>query len=126
MTIIEWMAAIIAIIVLIKILVILISPKSWMSVVKFFYGNSMMTMIVSAILAIGSFWYLMKELTIIQIFAVLFLMSMLMLVSLSVYSKDMIPLARKILQNRKFLNRGWLAIIIWLVLTLWALKELFM
>lgn len=125
MSIIEYMAAIIAIIILIKILVILISPKSWMAVVKFFYGNPMITMVLSAILAIGSFWYLMQELTIVQIFAVLFLMSMLMFVSLSVYSKDMIPIARKLLQNRKFMARAWLSIIIWLVLTIWVLKELF-
>jgi len=122
---IEWMAAIIALIALIKIVILLISPKGWIPVVKFFYGKPIATMIIAAILAIGGLWYLLQELTIVQIFAVLFFMSALMLVSAPIYSKDMISLAKKVLRDRKFIAKTWLPLIIWLVLVIWALKELF-
>ena len=127
MTIIEWMAAIIAVIAIIKMLVILVSPKSWKGVINFVYGNTVVIMIVSFILAAGSLWYLLDSgMTIVQIFAVLFFGSFLAMMTVSVYSKEMIAMAKKLLSNKKFLRRAWLSIVIWLALSIWVIVELFM
>lgn len=126
MTIIEWMAAIIAIVAVIKILVILIKPKAWMSVVKPIYANSVVLMIVGIILAGGSLYYLLDSgITIVQIFAVMFLLMALMLLSVAAYNKELVGMANKMLKNRGVLRKGWLAMIVWLVLSVWAIKELF-
>ena len=126
MTIVEWMAAITAIAVVIKILVILVKPKAWMGVVKPIYANSVVLMIVGLILAGGSLYYLTQAgMSIVDMFAVLFFLSMLMMVSVAAYNKELMALGQKMLKNRSVLRKGWLSLIIWLVLAIWALKELF-
>ncbi|MDO8623339.1 MAG: hypothetical protein Q7R52_03760 [archaeon] len=122
---IEWMAAIIAIIALIKIFVILIKPKAWLPVIEFFYSKPNITMIVSAILAAITFRYLFMELTMVQIFATILFTSLLAMVTISVYSKEVISIAKKMLKDRKFLSRAWLSIIIWVILAILVLKEIF-
>jgi hypothetical protein len=127
MTIVEWMAAITAIAVVIKILVILVKPKAWMGVVKPIYANSVVLMIVGLILAGGSLYYLTQAgMSIVDMFAVLFFLSMLMMVSVAAYNKELMALGQKMLKNRSVLRKGWLSLIIWLFLAIWALKELFM
>jgi len=126
MTIIEWMAAIIAIVAVIKILIILVKPKAWMRVVKPIYANSVVLMIVGIILVGGSLYYLLDSgITIVQIFAVIFFVMALMLLSVAAYNKELVALANKVLKNRGVLRKGWLALIVWLALSVWAIKELF-
>jgi len=126
MTPIEWMAAIIAVIAVVKILVLLIKPRAWMNgVVKPVYSNPIVLMIVGLALAAGSLWYLLEEITIIQIFAVMFFLSTLALITAAVYANEIIAVANKMLKNKKFLGKAWLSIIAWLALAIWALKELF-
>jgi hypothetical protein len=123
---IQWMAFIFAAIALIKILVVLIKPKAWMPVVEFFYSKPVVTMIVSLVLAGFTFWYILKELTIVQIFATMVFTALLAMVTVSIYSKEVISVARKMLKDRNFLYRAWVPIVIWVILIVWVLKELFM
>lgn len=128
MTPIEWMAAIVAIVVVIKLLVVLIKPSAWMNmVVKPIYSNNIFLMLVGLVLAGGSLWYLIDGgITIVQIFAVLFFLSMTAMITAATYSKDILAVAKKMLKDKKFLKMAWLSIIIWFALAIWVLKELFM
>jgi hypothetical protein len=126
MTPIEWMAIVLAVIVIVKMLVIVVKPKAWMGVINFFYGNPIVLMVVSLVLAAGSLWYLIGSgITIVQIFAVFFFLAFISMVSVSVYSREMIALAKKILKDRKFMSRAWVSIHVWRALSIWVLKELF-
>jgi hypothetical protein len=126
MTPIEYMAAIVAIAVIVKLLVILIKPTTWMNlVVKPVYSSPIVLMIVGLVLAAGSLWYLLEELTIIQIFAVMFFLSMVAMITSAVYSSEILAVVKKILRDKKFLKLAWLSIIIWFALAIWVLKELF-
>ena len=69
MEIITVFALIIALLALVKILVILVKPKVWLNLVKSIWSVPMLTMIVCLILAAIVFYYLIQELTIIQIMA---------------------------------------------------------
>jgi hypothetical protein len=128
MTPIEWMAAIVAIVVVIKLLVVLIKPSAWMNmVVKPIYSNNIFLMLVGLVLAGGSLWYLINSgITIVQIFAVFFFLSMTAMITAATYSSDIVAVAKKMLKNKAFLKKAWLSIIIWFALAIWALKELFM
>jgi hypothetical protein len=119
------MAIILAVLALIKLFVILIKPRAWLPVVEFFYNKPNITMIVSAILAAVTFCYLIKELTLVQIFATMLFTSLLAMVTVSVYSKEIISVAKKMLKDRKLLSKAWLSIIIWIILSILVLKELF-
>lgn len=123
---IEIIALIAIILAAIKILVLLVNPKTWMSVVKFVYGNPSVTMVVSLILSVLVLWYLLGAgITIIEIFAVMTLIACLGAMGVAAYSKDIVALAGKMLKDKNVVKKAWLAIIVWIALILWALKILF-
>ena len=62
--------------------------------------------------------------TIIEIFAVMLFFVLLMALSVSVYSKEMMQLGQKMLKDKKMIKKSWLAILVWIILILWAVKEL--
>ena len=128
MTIVEWMAVIVAIAVVIKLLVLLVKPSAWMKIaIKPVYSlHPVLLMIVGLVLAGGSLYYLLDSgITIVQIFAVMFFIAMAAMMGIAVYAKEIFSLANKMLKTKQFLRKAWLAIIVWLVLAIWALKELF-
>src|SRR3989338_4532993 len=82
------MALFIALFALIKIIVLLINPKHWMKVVRFIYGNPKTTSVISLILAAITLYYLLQQLTIVHIFAVILFLWLLMILCMSAYSKE--------------------------------------
>ena len=126
MTPIEILALIIALIAGIKILVLLIKPSSWMKVVEFVYGKPNITMLVSLVLA-GAilYYYLLPIMSIVEIFAVMVFLVLLMAISVSAYSKEVIALKRKMLKDKNFVKKAWLAVLVWIILIVWVLYSLF-
>ena len=125
MTPIEIMAAIVAVLVIIKLLVIMVNPKNWIPVVKAIYGNPGITTLVGLVLGGWSLMYLLKAMTIVDIFAVMFLFMMLMIIGVASFGKELQALAIKLLKEKNILQRAWLATLIWIVLTIWVLWTLF-
>jgi len=66
---IEWIVTIFAVVGLIKLFVIMVNKKSWWALTKNVYGNPGLTGFVSLVLAAVVLWYLLQELTIVQILA---------------------------------------------------------
>lgn len=123
---IEIIALILIIVVAVKLIVILTNPKKWIVVVDAIWKNSGLTTIVCLVGAGIVLYYLVGAgIGIVQILAVMLLLSLLMGLSIAAYSKDLIGLGKKMLKDRAIVKKAWLAIIIWIVLILWGLKELF-
>lgn len=123
---IEALAFIIAALSLIKILVILVNPMSWFKgVVKPIYSNSFRLQFIGIILAGVSLFYLLEEFTIVQIFAVMFFFASLMLLGVGAYTKDLLAFADKIYKRKGAIRKAWLSILIWFILIIWVLVELF-
>jgi len=123
---IEIIAVIVLILSAIKILVILVNPKSWMKVVKLVYSIPTLTMIVALILSAVTLYYLLQSgITIIQIFAVMAFIALLACMTISIYFKDVVSFAGKMLKDRKFLRKAWLSILVWIVLIVWGLYAIF-
>jgi hypothetical protein len=125
MTTIEIFALIIALIAGIKILVILVSPKTWLnSVVKPIYSKSTLMGVIAFILAAIVLYYLLQEITIIEIFAVMLFICLLAATGFSVYYKEVLGLAGKLV-NKAVVKKSWFYIIIWIILIVWVLYSLF-
>ena len=123
---IEIIALIVVLVTIIKLLVILVKPASWMKVVRPVYKTPALTMIVSLILAAVVLYYLLQGgITIVQIFAVMGLIALLAAITMSAYFKEVVAMADKMLKDKKIVKRAALSIIIWLVLAVWALYVLF-
>ena len=126
MTPIEIMAFIAAIIVPIKIIMLLRSQKSWFNTVtRRFWGNAVVTTILSLIVVIVTLYYLLQELTIIQIWAVMLFAMALISLGLAPFSKYMLDVEQKWFTETNVLKIGWFAAIVWLVLIIWVLYTLF-
>jgi len=120
----DWFALIVAVFVVVKILVILIDAKTWLKFSKSLMKNSMAVGVVSFILAIVVLYFLIQDLTIIEIFAVMLFVMLLTMATIAPYSKDWLTLAEKTLKNH-ILHRYWIHVIVWLILVAWVFMKLF-
>ncbi len=127
MTPIEIIALILIIISAIKIIVILVNPKSWADVVKKIWANPTLTSIIALILAAIVLYYLVwiEGMTIVQIFAVTAFVVLLMAVGIGTYAKEVISMSTRMLK-KGVLKRAWFYTLVWIVLMIWAIKELLM
>ena len=120
----EIIAALFALIGLIKIIVILINKKSWFSVTKSVYGNPAASSLIFFILALIVFYFLIQELTIIEIIAAAAFISLLMGLAFLQVSKDILTLGNKML-NKKFTGWQLFIMIVWLILLIWTIYSIF-
>ena len=124
-TAIDILAMIFSAIVLVKILVILIKRQAWIGVVEWIYSKPVVTMLVSLVLALVSLNYLLNSVTIVQIFAVTLFISLLFVMTAAAYYKEIMPLARKVIREKRFMRKVWFPIVIWILLLVWALWMIF-
>jgi len=126
MTPIEIIALIFALGILVKLLCVLIKPKSWLKVVKKLYASPAALMIIELILIAIVYYYLIAAgLTIIQIAAVGALVALLMGLSLTGYMKEGMKIAETLLKDKAIIKKTWLAIVIWAIFALLVLYALF-
>ncbi len=121
----ENIALILIVVSVIKILVILINPGSWFNFAKKVWSNSGITRMIALILAIIVFYYLMQELTIVQILAVTAFVALTIAVGLGDRINELLKHYEKLMKNRKMLKDHWMYLVIWLALMIWGIKELF-
>lgn len=124
-SVVEWFVLVFAIGVLIKLLICAFNPKGWLKFAKSIYKSPSVLFVVELILAAILLYYLLMELTIIQIFATISLGALLTGMTFAIYNKEAMDFAGKFLKGKSLLKRAWLPILIWLALAIWVLIELF-
>ena len=124
-SVVEWFVLIFVILAIIKILICSFKPKAWLDLVKGLYKNGVVLFIVELILAAVLFYYLLMELSVVTIMAVIVLGALLTGMSFALYNKETVAWGSKILKGKTLLSRAWLPILIWLALSIWVLVELF-
>lgn len=122
-TTIEWFALVIAVFALVKIGFILLKPKAWISFATKVWKNPKITGSVALILSIVVLYYLLKEITIVQIFAAMLFFSLLMMMGFAPYAKELISMSKK--NIKKIVKELRLYLLIWLLLIIWVLWEIF-
>ena len=120
----EIIALIFALIILLKaILVPFVSPKWMMNLVKKMFSSAVVLSILFTVAAVVLGYFLLQELSIVQIMACsLFGLSIFALV-IAAYPKGYLKLADVVLKDRK---RAWYASLVFLGLAIWVLYVLFM
>lgn len=118
---------ILAILVVIKFLVLAIKPKAWLNFAKSIYSNPLVLGLVEVILGAALLYYLLMQLTILQIMAAVTFGALLTALSFTIYGKELIPWMTKLIRNKKILwsPRAWFVWLIWLVLIGWAVYTIF-
>lgn len=122
----EIIALIIIIFTAIKLVVIVINPGSWMNFSKKLWSNRPVSMVISLILAAIVFYYLIREISIVQIIATMVFFTLLLSISLGDHVKEMIKYYEKKVKTKTLWTGGkWLSSLIWLALLVWGAIELF-
>ena len=98
---------------------------AWWNFAKKIYGNPPVSTIVFLVLAAIVLYYLLQELTIVEIFGGVTFTVLLVGVSYAVFSKEMLAWGESMMKKKDMMRRSWLVILIWLALSLWVLKEIF-
>ena len=124
-SVVDVMALVVAFVVIIKLLVVIIKPKAWLGVVKPIYKYPILLGFVSLVLAAFSLLYLLEELTIVQIFAVILLLVFLAGMTLAAYARELVSFGQKLLKDRRVVDKAWVSIIVWILLAVWVLYILF-
>ena len=120
---IELFALILAIFILIKLIVISVNPKSWMRFSKNLFVKPWLTTSISLILALVVLYYLLLEMTIVQIFAVMLFLTLIIFAGMAHFAKDLHKTIDKNIKGK--IKDSWLSIIIWFLLSLWVLVSVF-
>lgn len=119
------MALIILVLSLVKVIVIFIDPKIWFrAVVKKVYGHPRVTQVLAVIGLLLVLKYLLVEITIVQIFAVMLFFMFLMAIGFASYNKEIIKFAHDTLSGKHVLRKSWLSLLIWFSLLVWLLFTL--
>lgn len=126
MTPIEIIALVVAIITIVKILTIMKDPSIWMRKVSLPVLKSGSTgIVVSLILAAIVLSYLLDSLTIVEIYAVMAFVMLLVVTGFMAYPKKMASLMEQFGKDKHLIEKSWLQIFVWLALSIWVLKVLF-
>jgi len=124
MTPIEISALVLAVLVIIKVLVLTVNRNMWKNFAMSLYSNPVIVGIVEFILAIILFYYLLQELTVVQIAATILLGALLTGMSFAFYGKEFKPIINSVMKQNVW-KKGWLLIIVWLAFMIWVLFSLF-
>lgn len=125
MTPVKMIALVFIVFALVKIAVICVNPLSWKAFVRKIYGKPAVTAIVSLIMAAVILRYLLRELTIVQVFASMTFMMALMMAQFAMLGNEIIGLSDRFLNDRTIIKKMWVPITIWIALMGWVLYELF-
>ena len=110
---------------LIKILVILVNPKSYMDFAK---GLCLKPKVVSALaltFAAIVFYYIIQEVSIVQILAVAAFVTLLIVVGMVNHIKPIMKQFEVTVKKGNLWKDYWLYTLIWVILLAWGAKELF-
>ena len=121
-TAVEILALILSVIVLLKLIILTIKPDVLFNLSKKWFNNVKLFQVSILIFGGVMLYYLLQTLTIVQIFAVTLFVAALYALLLAPYAKKLM----KFFKPKTIVKDNWLAFLIWVVLALWVLKELFM
>jgi hypothetical protein len=125
LTYIEILALIFSLAILFKLLMLIFSRNSWMSIIKRLYTKKKILFLVEIGLAAVVMYFLLQSLTLIEIMASIFLGAFLTGITFVDFSEEVLPSMLKVFEKKKFLKRSVIPIIIWLALAIWILLKIF-
>jgi len=123
---IEIIALIVILGVALKMLLLLVNPKNYLSFVKRFWSNPGLMKVVGVVLAGIILYYLNAAgITIVEILAVTAFVSSLLIIGLASEVGDLMNKYKSRIKKGNLWKDFWLYTLIWIVLLVWGAKVLF-
>lgn len=126
MTPIEIIALVFIVLATIKMLILLVKPMAWMNGTQKAFSNKIFTQLVGLVIAGIVFYYLRQAgMTIVEILAVSGFMSALLMIAFAGHIDDFKTKYVKLIKRGRLWQEYWLYTLIWIILMVWGVKELF-
>jgi len=126
MTPIEIIALVFIVIGAVKMLVLLVKPIAWMNSAMKTFSNKIFTQLVGFVLAGIVFYYLRQAgISIVEILAVSTFMYAMLIIAFAGHMDDFKAKYIKLIKRGKLWQEYWLYTLIWIILIIWGVKELF-
>jgi len=126
LTSIEIIALVLIVVAAIKIIVLLVSPKSWMSFARGVYKKPIVTSLVALILAGVVLYYLVQSgMTIVQILAAAAFVALLFGIGLAPEIPYLLKKYEGLIKKGNLWKDFWLYTLVWLVLMILGLVQIF-
>jgi len=120
----DMIALFFVLVVLVKLLVVSYNKRIWIEkITKPIYNNQKITGVIITGLALLILKYLLEELSLVQIFAVVFFSSLLIVLGFLPYSKELMNLIEKV-EKREFTKWQIFYLLVWLFFALWVFYEI--
>ena len=121
----EVLASILIFFIIIKLVVILVSPKAWMEFARKVYVKPQVTSAISFILALVVLYFLLSSgITIVHILAVTLFIVLVIVVGMAKYADALIDWA--IAQDlNNILKEQWFYTLVWLALIIWGIQTIY-
>ena len=125
-TAVETIALVLIVLSVVKMLVLLVNPKSWMNFAKGFYSKPGVTSFGAFILAAIVLYYLIQSgITIVEVLAVTAFVVLLIMVGLAKEVKPLIKKYEAMIKKGNLWKEYWFYSLLWVLLLVWGIKELF-
>ncbi|HIG93526.1 MAG: hypothetical protein QT02_C0005G0002 [archaeon GW2011_AR9] len=125
MTPVEIMALIMVLGGVVKTIFFFQNPKSLTGMINSLSKNSLLVTLVSFALAVVVLRYLLQEVNMVEIFAVMLFLSLLIMMAVGPFFAHLAPFYQKMLQDKKLLQKTWPLIVVWFFLSAWVLYHIF-
>ena len=120
----ELIALILVVFLVIKILLYFTSPRGLLNIEKGFLSHPSILRWISLILAGIVLNYILKEVSITQIFAVLAFLSLLFVIGASFFGREIINMKESVIRSEDGVRKlKWYAFL-WIILLVWVLEEI--
>ena len=98
---------------------------NWLVFPAFHSGSVLLVTLVSFALAVVVLRYLLQEVNMVEIFAVMLFLSLLIMMAVGPFFAHLAPFYQKMLQDKKLLQKTWPLIVVWFFLSAWVLYHIF-
>jgi len=122
---IEIIALVLIIFAAIKMFTLLVKPQAWMNFTKALFKKKSVAVVIGLILGGVVLYYLIQELTIVQILAVTAFIAMLFLIGLAGHVDELIRRYEREIKKGKLWKENWFYTLIWIALLVWGVLVLF-
>jgi len=123
---IQILALILIVVSFVKLIILLINPKSWINFAGWVYGGRYLSAFILLVLSGIVFYYLIKEISVVQILAVTLFVSLFIGAAYALIDgKNFIKSFYKSKMKNLLGNGIWFYTLIWLALMIWGLVEIF-
>src|SRR3989344_2812234 len=112
---------VLAVLILVTIIIILLTPMKWMKFAKWLIPKSGVTIIIDLMLITIVSYYVLLDISVVQIAAVTLLVSVVMSLFYIIYANEFIKVGKKILKDKSFWKKSWLPLVIGIYFSVYVL-----